>query len=132
MSILCGMRRHPVLLLAFAAAMAAAACETDLTPTIAHIGVATSVASSPRESLTVSPSLVTLSIGQSAQLFTNAPDTLRKQLVWTSQIATIAAVSQSGLVTAGTPGTTIITVRYSFDTTNTASATVQVVGSSAR
>jgi hypothetical protein len=126
------MRRHPVILLALAAATVAAACETDLTPTIAHIGAATSVAGSPRESLTVSPSLVQLSVGQSAQLFTNAPDTLRKQLVWTSQIQTIAAVNQNGLVTAGTPGTTIVTVRYSFDTTNTASATIQVFGPVAR
>jgi uncharacterized protein YjdB len=126
------MRRFPIILVAVAAVMIAAACETDLTPTIAHIGVATNVGTSPRESLSVSPSLVQLSVGQSAQLFTNAPDTLRKQLVWTSQIPTIAAVSQSGLVTAGTPGTTIVTVRYSFDTTNTASATVQVFGPVAR
>jgi uncharacterized protein YjdB len=122
------MRRYPLIILAFATAAIAAACETDLTPTIAHIGAATSVATSPRESLAVSPTLVLLPVGGSAQLFTNAPDTLRKQLVWSSQLPSIAAVSQSGLVTAGTPGTTIITVRYSFDTTNSANATVQVSG----
>jgi uncharacterized protein YjdB len=126
------MRRYPIIVLAFATAAIAAACETDLTPTIARIGAVTSVATSPRESLVVSPRLIQLPIGGSAQLSTNAPDTLRKQLVWTSQIPTIATVNQSGLVTAGTPGTTIVTVRYSFDTTNASSATVQVIGPVAR
>jgi hypothetical protein len=121
------MRRNPVIILAFSAAATVAACETDLTPTIAHIGAVNSVVGVPHESLlVVAPSVVQLAVGGQAQLRTNAPDTLLRQLVWSSQIPTIASVSQTGLVTAGTPGTTIITVRYSFDTTNAAFATIQV------
>ena len=122
------MRRYPIIILAFAAAAIAAACDTDLTPTIAHIGAATSVATTPRESLSVQPTLVLLAVGGQQQLFTNAPDSLTKQLVWASQLPSVANVTQSGLVTAGTPGTTIVTVRYSFDTTNSAAATIQVSG----
>jgi hypothetical protein len=122
------MQRYPIIILAFGAAAISAACETDLTPTIARIGATTTLTTTRRESLVVSPSLIQLPVGGSFQLTTNAPDTLRKQLVWFSQLPSIATVSQSGLVTAGTPGTTIVTVRYSFDTTNTSSATVQVIG----
>lgn len=122
------MRRHSFIILAFAAA-AVAACETDLTPTIAHIGGLAAVGTFPAESvLVVRPTLVQIAVGGSAQLFTNAPDSLKQQLVWGSQIPTIATVSQTGLVTAGTPGTTIVTVRYSFDTLNVAATTVQVSG----
>jgi hypothetical protein len=122
------MRRHPVILLALAAAMVAAACETDLTPTIVRIGATTSLVTTRPESLLVTPRLVTLATGTAFQLTTNAADTLRKQLVWISQIPSIATVSQTGLVMAGTPGTTIVTVRFSFDTTNQSSATIQVIG----
>jgi hypothetical protein len=124
-----GMRRHPIIILAFATAAVAAACETDLTPTIAHIGAVGAVAAFPAESiLIIRPSLVSIVTGQTVQLFTNSPDTLLSQLVWISQIPTIASVNQTGLVTGGTPGTTIITARFSFDTLNIAAATVQVVG----
>jgi hypothetical protein len=123
------MRRFPLIILALAAPMVAAACETDLTPTIARIGATTSTLLSTRpESLVVAPQLVQLLTGTAFQLTTNAADTLRKQLVWFSQIPSIATVSQTGLVLAGTPGTTIVTVRYSFDTTNQSSATIQVSG----
>jgi len=123
------MRRYPIILLALAAAMVAAACETDLTPTIARIGATTTTIVTTRpESLVVAPKLITLVTGTAFQLRTNAPDTLLKQLLWFSQIPSIATVTQTGLVMAGTPGTTIVTVRYSFDTTNTSSATIQVIG----
>ena len=123
------MRRHPIIILALAAVAAVAACETDLTPTIAHIGGLAAVGTFPAEStLVVRPALVQIAVGGSAQLFTNAPDSLRQQLVWVSQLPTIATVNQNGLVTAGTPGTTIVTVHYSFDTLNVAAATVQVSG----
>jgi hypothetical protein len=124
-----GMRRQSIIILAFATAAAAAACETDLTPTIAHIGAVAAVGRFSADSiLVISPNFVQLAVGQTVQLFTNAPDSLIRQLVWTSQIPTIATVNQAGMVTAGTPGTTIISVRYSFDTLNTAAATVRVVG----
>jgi hypothetical protein len=123
------MRRFPLIVLAPAAAMVAAACETDLTPTIARIGATTPTLLTTRpESLVVAPQFVQLVTGTPFQLATNAPDTLRKQLVWFSQIPSIATVSQTGLVTAGTPGTTIVTVRYSFDTTNQSSTAIQVLG----
>lgn len=122
------MRRHPIIILAFASA-AVAACETDLTPTIAHIGtVATVVGFSSESILVIRPSLVVLPVGGAVQLFTNAPDSLKPQLVWVSQIPTIAHVTQTGLVTAGTPGTTIVTVHFAFDTLNVAAATIQVSG----
>ncbi len=127
------MRRHPSIILALAAAAFTAACETDLTPTIVHIGSTGALAAFPAgASLVITPSFVTIAVGQSIQLVTNAPDTLRSQLQWFSQIPTIASVSQTGLVTGGTPGTTIITVRFSSDTLNTAAATVQVVGPTVR
>ena len=93
------MRRNPIIILAFATAATIAACETDLTPTIAHIGAVNSVVGVPHESLlVVVPTLVQLPVGGQAQLRTNAPDTLLRQLVWISQIPTIASVSQTGTV----------------------------------
>lgn len=122
------MRRHPFIILAFAAAAITAACETDLTPTIVHIGSAGAIATFPVESiLVISPSFATITVGQSLQLVTNVPDTLQSQLQWFSQLPTVANVSQSGLVTGGTPGTTIITVRLTSDTLLTAATTITVV-----
>jgi Bacterial Ig-like domain (group 2) len=127
------MRRHPLIILAFAAAAFTTACETDLTPTIVHIGSTGALAAFPAGApLIITPNFVTIAVGQSIQLFTNAPDTLRSQLQWFSQIPTIASVNQSGIVTGGTPGTTIITVRFSSDTVNSAAATVQVIGPTVR
>src|SRR5262249_16950887 len=114
-----GMRRYPIIILAFAAAATAAACETDLTPTIVRLGSVTTIATFPQESLLiVTPNRVILRVGQSTQLLINAPDTLLSQLVWRSELPTVASVNQAGVVTGGTPGTTIVTVRYAFDTTN--------------
>jgi len=87
-----------------------------------------SLAAFPVESvLVVAPTFATIAVGQSIQLQTNAPDSLRSQLQWFSQVPTIATVSQTGVVTGGTPGTTIVTVRLSSDTLNSAAATIQVV-----
>jgi hypothetical protein len=122
------MRRQPLIILAFAAAAVTAACETDLTPTIVHLGSSGALAAFPVESvLVVAPTFATIAVGQSIQLQTNAPDSLRSQLQWFSQVPTIATVSQTGVVTGGTPGTTIVTVRLSSDTLNSAAATIQVV-----
>lgn len=122
------MRRQPFIILAFAAAAITAACETDLTPTIVHIGSAGALAAFPVESaVVVFPTFATIAVGQSLQLQTNAPDTLRSQLQWFSSVPAVATVSQTGVVTGGLPGTAIITVRLSSDTLNSAASTIQVI-----
>lgn len=122
------MRRQPFIILAFAAAAITTACETDLTPTIVHIGSAGALAAFPVETtVVVFPTFATILVGQSLQLQTNAPDTLRSQLQWFSTVPAVASVSQTGVVTGGIPGTAIITVRLSSDTLNSAAATIQVI-----
>jgi len=121
------MRLHWVT--ALAAAAAVSACDVLATPRIAGLGAGQAAAAAAPQ-LVITPTVIQLVVGGTAQIATNAPASIRNQLIWTSQAPLVATVSQTGLVTAASAGTTTITVRYSTDTTNAASATVQVTPAS--
>jgi hypothetical protein len=74
--------------------------------------------------LSISPDIVQLTVGTTFQLSTNAAAQQQSQVQWTSLNPAIATISQTGLVKAVAAGVTTILARYSFDTTNTATATV--------
>jgi len=114
-------------LTALAAAAAVSACDVLATPRIAGLGGG-QPGTTAAPQLVITPTIIQLAVGGTAQITTNAPAALQSQLVWTSQAPSVATVSQAGLVTAASPGSTTIIVRYSSDTTNAASATVQVTG----
>jgi Bacterial Ig-like domain (group 2) len=78
----------------------------------------------PVAPLLVSPSAVQMPLGTTVQLTTNALPENQSQLQWISFNPTIATVSQIGLVRAVGVGITSIVVRYAFDTTNVAAATI--------
>lgn len=74
--------------------------------------------------LVISPTSVQLSVGTTFQFSTNATPAQQSQVVWQTLQPAIATVSQSGLVSAVGAGVATIVARYSFDTTNVATATV--------
>jgi hypothetical protein len=115
---------HPVIP-SLLAAVALAACEVSSTPTVAGLS-STTGASSTAATLVISPSRVQISLGATSQLSTNAPTDLASQLVWTSSLPAVVAVTQLGVVAGLSPGSAVITVRYATDTTNTATAIVDV------
>ena len=111
----------PVITLGVAALFAA--CETSTDPKVASVGGQGTTASNL--TLTISPNDVTISVGRNVQLATNAGSSA--QLQWTSSNNSVATVSSSGLVTAFSPGATLIVARFTSDTTRSASATVNVI-----
>ena len=76
--------------------------------------------------LQISPSTAQISVGGLIQLTTNAPIDSQSALAWTSSQPTIAATTPTGIVQGIAPGTAIITVRFSSDTTDSASAVIRV------
>jgi hypothetical protein len=98
---------------------AASACEVATQPIVASLHGPPSSAA-----LTVLPSSVTIGVGSSAQLSTNASDA--NQLQWFSSNTSVATVSSTGLVTGFSPGTALISVRFASDTANVSTATVVV------
>jgi hypothetical protein len=119
------MRLHRFIALAIGAA-ALAACESTTTPTLAALGGTASASGSTNAPLVISPNTVRLAVNGSTQLTTNAPFALQNQLQWSSLQTTVAETSPTGLVTAVGVGSATITVRYTSDTTNVATATVTV------
>lgn len=115
------MRMHPVAVLGLAIA-AAVGCETRDDATVAGIGGVTSRTDS--SALTISPSSVTIAVGTTAQLSTNAGSS--QALSWVSSNANVASVSSTGLVSGFAPGATTITARVVGDTTQVATASVSV------
>ena len=107
-----------------------AACGESTSPSLAGIGGTTSIppgsVSNNTAALVITPSHVQLTVGATSQLSTNASTSLQSQVQWGSLKSTVATVSPTGLVTAVGIGTTIITARYSFDSTRVATATVDV------
>ena len=67
-----------------------------------------------------------MNVGGVLQMQTNAPLDLRGQLQWSSSQPAIAAVTPTGVVQGLGPGTTVISVRYSFDTTAVSNAVITV------
>ena len=108
----------------------ASACDFHVDPQLATINNGTTVIGTGDNTtvaqLIITPVQVQLLTGQTAQLITNAPFALQPQLVWTSSNQFIAGVSSTGVVSAFTAGTVVITVHYVFDTTNSAASSVTV------
>jgi uncharacterized protein YjdB len=128
------MRRHILFAFATFAAIAIAACDQAVVPTIAGLGGTvgtdtTGTGNGPSTSaLIISPSTIQLGVGATFQFGTNAPLTLASQLEWSSLNPSVVAVSPAGVATAIAPGTATITARFSFDTSHVALATVTVTG----
>jgi uncharacterized protein YjdB len=106
------------------------ACDQSTSPSIAGVGGSSGLppgnVSNNTAALVITPSHVQLIVGATSQLSTNASGSLQSQVQWGSLKSTVATVSPSGLVTAVGVGTTIITARYSFDSTRVATATIDV------
>jgi uncharacterized protein YjdB len=121
--------RTPFVVVSVIAVMLAA-CGESTSPRIAGLGGSTNSppgnASSNVNPLVISPSQIQMVVGGTSQLSTNAPTSLQAQVQWGSLQPAVATVSQTGLVTAVAPGTTIVTARYAFDSTHVASATINV------
>ena len=116
-----------IIISAFAGSLAA--CDASSSPSIAGLGSSTT--SNGRQQLIVSPSTLTLAAGSNFQLSTNAPTTLQSLLQWSTLNGSVATVSPSGSVQGQSAGTATISVRYSDDTTNVATATITVIGAPA-
>lgn len=119
------MRRSSVFL-GLAASVVIAACDTANPPIVANLGPSNGADTVVR--LSISPSSIQLAINQQFQLTTNATGSNAAQVQWSSLQPNIAGVSPDGLVNAFAPGSATITARYSFDTTQVASAIVNVIG----
>lgn len=117
--------RRAATLAGLAAAIGIAACDMRTTaPQLGGIGGTT--ATNTGTTLTISPSQVSLSVGTTAQLSTNAGSSQTGQLQWFTSNSNVATVSGTGLVTAFAAGTATITARLLSDTAHVASATVLV------
>jgi uncharacterized protein YjdB len=105
------------------AVVVCAACDVSTDPRLAVISIGTTQSSS---SLSITPSTAQVNVGGVVQLQTNAPLTLQNQLQWASSQPSVAPVTPTGLVQGIAPGSAVISVRYSFDTTSVASAVIKV------
>jgi uncharacterized protein YjdB len=105
----------------------AIACDQATSPTLIPFG-GRATGGQNRQALQVFPDQVQLTVGQTAQLQTNAPLSMSSQLQWRSSNPNIATVTPAGRVTGVFPGVASITARFAFDTTQAATATVTVLG----
>jgi hypothetical protein len=113
-------------LLAGAVVVALIGCNLAEPPTIAGLFGPASINGLSAPQLVVSPTVILMTVGQEAQISTNAPDSLLSQLIWTSRNPTIVSVSQTGVVRGLAIGSASVVVQYSFDPLNTASATITI------
>lgn len=130
--------RMPILIAAGIAALVITACDQATSPIVARLGGDSPASGSSGGStagtngtttpLAIAPNQLGLTVGGTFTLTTNAPVALQNQLEWRSAEPNIAAVSEAGVVTGIAPGTAVVTARYSFDTTQSASAIVSVAG----
>ncbi len=119
--------RYRIGFIGFAIA-AVAGCDRLTAPVVASAGGSTGQTSANTStSLAVVPNQVQLAVGATVQLTTTAPANQQAQVQWSSLNPSIAAVSATGLVTALAPGAAVIRARYAFDTTRTATATINVL-----
>lgn len=95
--------------------------------TYATCVVTVSTTAIPVTAVTVTPTIFSLLKGQVAQLTngTTPTDATNQNVTWSSSNTSVATVDASGLVTAVTPGTSVITVT-SLDGVKTATSTVYV------
>ena len=121
------MRRSSTIPVVFATAVfVLAACDQAINPIIGSLGGNTaSGGDSGAVALTITPPSAQLTVPQTVQLSTTAPDSLTP-IVWTSSDPSVATVSSTGLVTAIGSGTTTVTARSSVDTNATGSALITV------
>ena len=75
--------------------------------------------------ITVLPTDIQMSVNTTSQLSTNAGTS--SQLQWLSSNNNVATVSATGLVTARSVGTAVITVRFAADTANAATSNISVI-----
>lgn len=119
------MRIRSLLVLGIAgAAFAAAACEATGTQVIAGLNNGGQAAGAGG-GITIQPASISISVGGSAQLTSNASND-STLLVWASSNTNVAQVSSTGLVTGITPGTATVTVHTTTDSTHRASASITV------
>src|SRR5512146_576900 len=123
-----GMRMQSII--ALAAVMAIAACDAATNPKLGGLngpggpGGGTNGGNNATQQLVITPNLVQLTVGTTFQLSTNATAAQQSQIQWSSLAPAIATVTQAGVVSAVGSGTTTIVARFSFDTTNVATATI--------
>ncbi|HXT15221.1 MAG TPA: Ig-like domain-containing protein [Gemmatimonadaceae bacterium] len=120
------MRQSRITLVLAVIIVSMAACDVSTSPHVAAIVGNSATASS--STLTITPVTAQMLVGGSTQFRTNAPANLLTSLQWSTSQPNVAAVNNTGLVTALGAGTTTVSVRYSFDTTTVANATVTVTG----
>jgi hypothetical protein len=118
--------RHSMIALSIVCLMTVVACDEATSPQLLPFGGR--VTGTVTGQLQIFPSAVQLTVGQSADLQTNAPLSLINQVQWLSSNPNIAAVSPSGRVTGRFPGVATITARFAFDTTRSATALATVLG----
>lgn len=117
-------------IIALAAVMAIAACDAATSPKLAGLSGpggtsgGTDGGNKTTQQLVITPNLVQLNVGTTYQLSTNATAAQQSRIQWSSLAPAIVTVTQAGLVSAVGAGTTTIVARYSFDTTNVATATI--------
>ena len=117
-------------IIALAAVVAIAACDAATNPKPAGLsgpgGTAggTNGGNNTTQQLVITPNLVQLKVGTTFQLSTNATAAQQSQIQWSSLAPAIVTVTQAGLVSAVGSGTTTVVARFSFDTTNVATATI--------
>ena len=117
-------------IIALAAVMAIAACDAATSPKLAGLNGpggpsgGTDGGNNATQQLVITPNLVQLKVGTTFQLSTNAAAAQQSQIQWSSLSTAIVTVTQAGVVSAVGSGTTTIVARYSFDTTNVATATI--------
>lgn len=109
------------LLVAATAALAVLGCDSRTNPMITAIGGQAGGSAS----LTVSPTTVTLTEGESARLTVSANRALGPY-TWSTNAPGVATVTSDGLVSAMAPGTALITVTSGVDPSVAARATITV------
>jgi uncharacterized protein YjdB len=115
------MRRNSLVALGFAALAMAGGCDERANPLVGGIGNPSGGSST----FNVSPSTVSLSAGETAQLTLNSTRAIGPYTWTTSQVG-VATVSETGLVTAIGTGSATISVTAAGDGTVSARSTVTV------
>jgi len=107
-------------LLPLALAALVSSCEMSMTPGPADFANGSGL-------LSVSPAFIQIPAGTSAQLAVDVAAESAPNVEWTSLAPSIVTVDQSGRVTGLNVGVATVRARFSFDLTNEAVATVEVI-----
>lgn len=115
------MRRISLLVLGLGALALAGACDERVNPLIGSVGATPGGSST----FNVSPSTLSLTPGQTAQLTLNTTRAIGPY-TWSTNQAGVATVSETGLVTAIGTGSATVTVTAAGDPTVSARTTISV------